>query len=138
MPYSSQFAIISKIKNIVRKTGRLLKNEATSGISEAIARKIQKSACDVMRNPDRQQLTPPYMVIAEQLQSQDPVIFRAAVFYLSAIAVNESQTTDNIVEILNKCIEKSNIGKEQLEYVKMKVAEIRRTTSKPSEVESVK
>ena len=72
------------------------------------------------------------MVIAEQLQSQDPIIFRAAVFYLSAIAVNESQTTDNIVEILNKCIEKSNIGKEQLEYVKMKGAEIRRTTTSKS------
>ena len=115
MPYSSQFAIINKIKNIVRKTGRLLKNEATSGISEAIARKIQKSACDVMRNPNREQLTPPYIVIAEQLQSQDPTIFRAAVFYLSAIAVNEPKTTDNIIEILNKCVEKSNNGKEQLE-----------------------
>ena len=130
MPYSSQFAIINKIKNIVRKTGRLLKNEATSGISEAIARKIQKSACDVMRNPNREQLTPPYIVIAEQLQSQDPTIFRAAVFYLSAIAVNEPKTTDNIIEILNKCVEKSNNGKEQLEYVKMKIAEIRRTAAK--------
>ncbi len=129
MPYSSQFAIISKIKNIVRKTGRFFTTDSASGISEAIARKIQKSAFDVASNPDTSSKTPPYMVIAEQLQSKDAQIFRSAVFYLTAIAINEPKTTDAILELLGKSIDNANQSKEQLEYVKMKVAEIRRATT---------
>ncbi len=130
MPYSSQFAIINKIKNLVRKTGRFFILDNNVGISEAIARKIQKSAYNVAHRPDTESLTPPYVIIAEQLQSKDAQIFRAAVFYLSAIAINEPKNTEAILEILGKSIDNARQSKEQIEYVKLKVAEIHRHSRK--------
>ena len=64
--FSPQFAIISKLKKIVTKTSTMLKGDKTAGITEAIARKIQKGAYEAEFRKDKESKTPPYLTIAEQ------------------------------------------------------------------------
>lgn len=128
--YSSQFAIIDKIKSIVKKTGHFFVPERNSGISEAIARKIQRSAYEVSKLPEKDVFTPPYLWIAEQLQSKDNQIFRGAVYYLADIAVNEAGHTDAILEILNKYASAAELLKEQTDYVKTKIAYVKKNRKK--------
>lgn len=123
--FTSQFAIINKIKHIVSRTGNLFRSEKNVGITEAIARKIQKSAYDAVTQEEKDSFTPPYMSIAEQLQSKNDQIFRGAVFYLHNIAINDGKSTEEIKEILEKTIENRNLTPQQTEYVKNKIADIK-------------
>lgn len=123
--FSPQFAIINKIKNIVSRTGNLFRGEKNVGITEAIARKIQKSAYDAMIEDEKDSFTPPYISIAEQLQSKNDQIFRGAVFYLHNIAVNEPKTTKEIKEILEKTLVANKLTPQQADYVKNKIADIK-------------
>ncbi len=126
---NSQFAIINKIKNIVRRTGHLFSANHNNGITEAIARKIQKSAYVVTHSKEEAAYTPPYLLIAEQLQSHDEQIFRGAVYYLSRIAVNEPKNRETIIDILGRCIDNSKRDQTQLDYIKSKIAEIRQAAA---------
>ena len=94
--FSPQFAIISKLKKIVTKTSTMLKGDKTAGITEAIARKIQKGAYEAEFRKDKESKTPPYLTIAEQLQSNDSQIYRASVYALRNIAKNEEKSKDAI------------------------------------------
>lgn len=123
--FTSQFAIINKIKEIVSRTGNLFRNEKNVGITEAIARKIQKSAYDAMIQEEKDSFTPPYLSIAEQLQSKNDQIFRGAVFYLHNIAVNEAKNTEEIKGILEKALATNKLTPQQADYVKNKLADIK-------------
>ena len=72
---------------------------------------------------------PPYLLIAEQLQSHDEQIFRGAVYYLSRIAVNEPKNRETIIDILGRCIDNSKRDQTQLDYIKSKIAEIRQAAA---------
>ncbi len=122
---SSQFAIINKIKSIVSRTGNLFRSEKNVGITEAIARKIQKSAYDAMTAEEKDSYTPPYISIAEQLQSKNDQIFRGAVFYLHNIAINEPKNAKEIKEILEKTLSANKLTPQQMDYVKNKIANIK-------------
>lgn len=128
--FTSQFAIINKIKNIVSRTGNLFRTEKNVGITEAIARKIQKSAYDALQEEEKETYTPPYYSIAEQLQSKNEQIFRGAVFYLHNIAVNEPKTTEDIIQILEKNLMSGKIDNQQAEYIKEKLKSIKAVANK--------
>lgn len=123
--FTPQFAIINKIKEIVSRTGNLFRNEKNVGITEAIARKIQKSAYDAMIQEEKDSFTPPYLSIAEQLQSKNDQIFRGAVFYLHNIAINEAKNTEEIKGILEKALATNKLTPQQADYVKNKLADIK-------------
>lgn len=123
--FTPQFAIINKIKEIVSRTGNLFRNEKNVGITEAIARKIQKSAYDAMIQEEKDSFTPPYLSIAEQLQSKNDQIFRGAVFYLHNIAINEAKNTEEIKGILEKALATNKLTPQQTDYVKNKLADIK-------------
>ena len=100
---SRNFGIINKLKNIVRKTGHVFfRSGRDKGITEAIARKIQKSAYESLHTKRKETFTPPYKEIAEQLQVADDMIYKAAVFRLSRIAANEDRLAADILSILEE------------------------------------
>ena len=122
--FSPQFAIISKLKKIVTKTSTMLKGDKTAGITEAIARKIQKGAYEAEFRKDKESKTPPYLTIAEQLQSNNSQIYRASVYALRNIAKNEEKSKDAILEILQKSAEKKSKNAELYNYTLDKIKEI--------------
>ena len=124
--FSQQFAIIEKIKGLVKKTGTtLFKTRKDTGISEDIAKKIQKSAYDLCHIREKDTLTPPYKIIAEQLQVEDDQIFRTAVFNMANIAMNEEKYAEDIIRILETSAEHHHRNKEQADYVDGKINAIK-------------
>lgn len=123
--FSKQMAIIAKLKSLVRKTGKFFGGKPDIGISEEIAKKIQKSSYDLSRRREKDSYTPPYMMVAEQLQIGEDQIFRGAVYTLAAIAMNEPKNAPAIIDILEKCIKEGSHSPEQIDYVKSKTAQIR-------------
>ena len=117
-----QFAIINRIKCLVKKTGSsFFRRRKDPGISEDIAKKIQKSAYDLSHLKQKDIITPPYLDIAEQLQVDDDQIFRAAVYNLTNIAVNEERYAAEIIKALEETSFQCNRSGEQLDYVKSKI-----------------
>lgn len=120
--YSKQNAIIAKIKGLVKKTGTtLFRTRKDPGISEDIAKKIQKSAYDLCHQCEKDTFTPPYKIIAEQLQVEDDQIFRAAVFSLANIAMNENKYAEDIIRILENTTEHHHRNPDQIGYVNGKI-----------------
>lgn len=117
-----QFAIINRIKCLVKKTGSsFFRRRKDPGISEDIAKKIQKSAYDLSHLKQKDIITPPYLDIVEQLQVDDDQIFRAAVYNLTNIAVNEERHAAEIIKALEETAFQCNRSGEQLDYVKSKI-----------------
>lgn len=105
-----------------KKTGSsFFRRRKDPGISEDIAKKIQKSAYDLSHLKQKDIITPPYLDIAEQLQVDDDQIFRAAVYNLTNIAVNEERYAAEIIKALEETAFQCNRSGEQLEYVKNKI-----------------
>lgn len=124
---SKQFAIISKIKNLVKRTGSSLfgSNIKNSGITEEIAKKIQRNAYDLSHKADKDTYTPSYLIIAEQLQVSDDQIFKAAVFNLTNVAIATKKYSSEILTLLDQYSKDNSQSFEKREYVKMKMGEIK-------------
>lgn len=121
---NKKYAIIHKLKNLVKKTGSFFYSRPDKGITEDIARKIQKSAYELSLKREKDTYTPPYKEIAAQLQVRDDQIFRAAVFNLVRIATNEDKTAADIISILKAQANDEKRSKEQQAYVRSKIEEI--------------
>lgn len=118
----SNFSIINKLKSIVRKTGSVFfRGDKDRGITEEIARKIQKSAYESIHTKHKETYTPPYKEVAEQLQVSDDMIYKAAVYRLSRIAANEDKLAADILSILDMQLQRVDRSKEQLDYVRAKM-----------------
>ena len=119
---STNFGIIKKLKSIVRKTGNVFfRSGRDKGITEEIARKIQRAAYEVSQTHHKETFTPPYKEIATQLQVQDEAIYRAAIYRLADVAVNEDRMALDILDILEQEIKKSSKSKEVKEYIQQKI-----------------
>lgn len=124
--FSKQFAIIDRIKSLVRKTTHpFRRNEREPQISEEIARKIQRSSYDLSHAKSKDTFTPPYKMISEQLQVEDEQIFRGAVFNLANIALTTGEYAGDIIKVLEKAMDKKLRTQEQLEYLKNKIDTIK-------------
>ena len=123
--YAKQFDVVRKIKAIVRLTGRAIRaHKRRNDISEAIARKIQRSAYDVSHTPKTEEYTPPYKSIAKQLQVRDIQIYKAAVYDLIEIAKQQAQYKDDILKTLNQQLKDNNIPLDVKEYIEHKISEL--------------
>ncbi len=119
---AQQFNLIHKIKSLVKKTSSsFFKKHNDFGISETIAKKIQVSAYDLSHGKDKLEVTPPYLDIVEQLHVEDDQIFKAAVYNLTNIALNETRYARSILEAFENVSKQSYRTKEQLDYLKAKI-----------------
>lgn len=124
--FNKQFAIIDKIKSLVKKTARpFQRSNGEPPISEEIARKIQKNSYDLSHSKIKETFTPAYKIITEQLQVDDDQIFRGAVFNLMNIALTTEEYANDIVHVLEKAMNKELRTQEQLEYLKSKISVIK-------------
>lgn len=122
------FAILNRIKALVKKTGSSwIRRKRETDISEKIAIKIQKNAYDMSLLKSKDAFTAPYLLIAEQLQVDDDQIFRAAVYNLAQIAINDSKLVKPISTILHKYTSEHSKTPAQQEYVKSKIEEINKS-----------
>ena len=122
MPSTTNFGIIKKLKSIVRKTGNVFFwSGRDKGITEEIARKIQRTAYEVSQTHHKETFTPPYKEIAKQLQVQDETIYRAAIYRLTDIAVNEDRMALDILEMLEQEVKKTSKNKDLQEYIQQKI-----------------
>lgn len=124
MDFSKQFAVINKLKSLV-KIPRSFRRHSENQISEDIAKKIQKSSYEKSHQEQTDSFTPPYKEIAAQLQVTNEQIFRAAVFHLTDIAINRKKYAEPILELLEKSLEDKIRTKEQLDYVRSKIMQIK-------------
>ena len=125
MDFSKQFAVINKLKSLVKIPRSFRHIGEDNHISEAVAKKIQKSSYEKTHHLEEDKYTPPYKEIAEQLQVKNDQIFHAAVFNLTNIALNRKQYTADILNILEKTLEDKLKTKEQLDYLRGKILQIK-------------
>ncbi len=125
MDFSKQFAIIGKLKSLVKFPKRFYRGGVDNQISEDIAKKIQKSSYDKSHKSQVDSFTPPYKEIAAQLQVSNDQIFKAAVFNLINIAINRKQYAAPVLSVLEKTLDDKTKTKEQLDYVREKIMQIR-------------
>ena len=119
------FAVINKLKSLVKLPKSFRKHGEETQISEDIAKKIQKSSYEKTHLIQEDNFTPPYKELAQQLQATNDQIFRAAIFNLTNIALSRKQYTAAIIEILEKSLEDKIRTKEQLDYIRSKLMQIK-------------
>lgn len=119
--FTKQFAIIEKLKSLVRKTPGFRRKPVDNQISEEVARKIQKNSYDQSHTKIKDTFTPPYKLIEEQLEVEDDQIYRAAVFNMANIGANCKKYASDIISSLEKSLEKEFRTTEQKDYVRERV-----------------
>lgn len=125
--FAKQFAIIERLKSLVRRTPGFRRKAEHNQISEDVARKIQKNSYEQSHRKEKDSFTPTYKTIAEQLQVEDDQIFRAAVFNLANIGANNKKYASEIINILEKSLENEVRTNEQAQYVKERVEFIKKS-----------
>lgn len=126
--FSKQFAIIHKIKSIVkgRTDKAVLPSANQESISQKIANRIQNTAYEHLKSKSKKDsYTPTYLVIAEQLGVDNNQIFFAAVFTLSRIAVSKKSYKKPILDILTNTLKDNNDNEDRTSYVSQKIDEIK-------------
>ena len=118
-----QFAIINRIKCLVKKDRFVLFPDAAKipAYPKTLPKKFKNPPYDLSHLKQKDIITPPYLDIAEQLQVDDDQIFRAAVYNLTNIAVNEERYAAEIIKALEETAFQCNRSGEQLDYVKSKI-----------------
>lgn len=125
--FAKQFAIIERLKSLVRRTPGFRRKADHVQISEDVARKIQKNSYEQSHKKAKDSYTPPYKTIAEQLQVEDDQIFRAAVFNLANIGANSKKYASEIISILEKSLDNELRTEDQAQYVKERVDFIKKS-----------
>ena len=122
--YATQYAIIEHIKNFVRNTGRPWRKRNESGISENVARRIQKKSYERSLRELDNSFYPPYLKIAEQLQVTNEQIFCAAAFNLGETAVNVARYRNHIAQILQDSLKNPDLNPVQIKAVDVALQKI--------------
>ena len=125
--YLKKTSILSRLKNIVAKTRRLLswrnkvKDEQLSAVD---ARDIQQDVFTHNKNLRHNIYTPPYIELAAQLLVHEQQIFEAAASQLTAIAKSRCKYAPEIKSIFAEVIAGRKLSEEKINYLNKKIEEI--------------
>ncbi len=126
MDFSKQFAVIRKLKSLVKMTTSFRRQDSDKKqVTEDIAKKIQKSSYEKSHKEYADSFTPPYKTIAEQLQVSNEQIYQAAVFNLTTIALNRKAYAKEILQLLETAEEDKIRTPEQKAYTQSKIEQIK-------------
>ena len=117
--------IIGKIKSLVEKTSNSFFSRKEPNITEDVARKIQKTDFELHKKDEKSALTPPYLTVIEQLETDDEQLFQAAAFTLANIALNEKKYAGNIISALEKSTGFDTKNDNRIRYVHDKIEKIK-------------
>ncbi len=94
-------------------------------ISPKKAHQIQKQSYLTSSLQIEKSCTPPYILIALQLKSPEEQVFKAAVYYLHAIAVNQPKYRQIIINIMEEYIKNNPQHTARAEYLRQKSGNLR-------------
>lgn len=123
--FAGQFAIIEHIKNFAKNSGRPWRKRDDEGISEGVAKRIQKKSYERSRRGLDTTSYPPYLKIAEQLQVNNEQIFCAAVFNLTETALNIKRYRNHIAQLLEQSKENTDLTAAQIKTVDAALQKLR-------------
>ncbi|MBE6444684.1 MAG: hypothetical protein E7019_01300 [Alphaproteobacteria bacterium] len=119
--------IIAKIKKLVAQSGRNIIWRAKTkdnDISEKIAQKIQKNSYDFSLLKKKDTYTPPYQILAKQLQVEDDQIFRAAAHAIANIALGRPKYAPEIRTLLEDYLLQDKLPQSRRDYIRLKLFEL--------------
>lgn len=119
--------ILNRIRKLVAATGRGIvwrSHAKDNDISKKIAQKIQKNSYDYSLLKKNDSYTPPYLILADQLQVEDDQIFRAAVHAIVNIAAGRPKYSQEIRDLLEQYLQQDNVSQPRRDYVRLKLFEI--------------
>ena len=120
-------SILSRLKNIVSKTKRLMSWRAKikdENVSAFDARDIQQDIYTHNKNIRHNTYTPPYIELAAQLLVHEQQIFEAAATKLTAIAKTRRKYAPEIKSIFAEVIAGRKLSEEKINYLNKKIEEI--------------
>lgn len=123
--FAGQFAIIEHIKNFVKNSGRPWRKRDDGGISEGVAKRIQKKSYERSCRGLDTSSYPPYLKIAEQLQVNNEQIFCAAVFNLTETALNIKRYRNHIAQLLEQSKDNADLTAAQIKTVDAALQKLR-------------
>lgn len=108
-------------KSFFAKVLRLIiSNSGTKKIKKISAQKAISLQKDYIKNLSKTKIdicTPPYVEISKHLTNDKTEIFKAAVYYLNAIAENEPRYKTPIISILRHYKEKNKRPQDDIDYL---------------------
>jgi len=118
--------VVNRLKNIMTKAGKKILHKHSPASTEVNTRQT------VTRNIRRQesasgQITPSYLLIAEQLNADHEQIFQAAVYNLVKIAQNRPRYRKNILSLLQEKAAERSWDKNTAAYLNAEIARIKNT-----------
>ena len=123
--FAGQFAIIEHIKNFVKNSRRPWRKRDDGGISEGVAKRIQKKSYERSCQGLDTSSYPPYLKIAEQLQVNNEQIFCAAVFNLTETALNIKRYRNHIAQLLEQSKDNADLTAAQIKTVDAALQKLR-------------
>lgn len=127
MAENTKSGIIAKIKKLVSQSGRTIiwrGKTKDNDISEKIAQKIQKSSYDYSLLKKKDTFTPPYLILADQLQVEDDQIFRAAAHAIANIALGRPKYSKEIRDLLENYLLQEDLPQSRRDYIRLKLFEL--------------
>ena len=127
MAENTKSGIIAKIKKLVSQSGRTIiwrGKTKDNDISEKIAQKIQKSSYDYSLLKKKDTFTPPYLILADQLQVEDDQIFRAAAHAITNIALGRPKYYKEIRDLLENYLLQEDLPQSRRDYIRLKLFEL--------------
>ena len=127
MADTPQKGILNRIRKLVAATGRGIvwrSRAKDNDISKKIAQKIQKNSYDYSLLKKNDSYTPPYLILADQLQVEDDQIFRAAVHAIVNIAAGRPKYSQEIRDLLEQYLQQDDVSQPRRDYVRLKLFEI--------------
>ena len=124
---NTKSGIIAKIKKLVVQSGRNIIWRAKTkdnDISEKIAQKIQKNSYDFSLLKKKDTYTPPYQILANQLQVEDDQIFRAAAHAIANIALGRPKYAPEIRTLLEDYLLQDKLPQGRRDYIRLKLFEL--------------
>lgn len=117
--------LVHKIKKLMAAAGNKILNKTNAAtVSIGAAKQIQRNTVVRAGDGEKSQITPPYLLVAEQLDSPQEQIFQSAVYNLAKIALNHRHYRKDILELLHRKATDVFLSKMSQELLAAKIAEL--------------
>ncbi len=124
---SAKTSVLSRLKNIVTKTKRLIswrRSIKDEHMTADDAQDIQHDVFTHTQNIRHTQYTPPYIELAAQLLVSEQQIFEAAATKLTIIAQTRRKYAPEIKSIFAEIVANHKLSEEKIDYLNRKLKQI--------------
>ncbi len=124
---------VNKIKKLAKKTKQdfWVKTQKDS-FNEELAKKIQKIEHKKSKTVSTKNCSPTYLSISNNLNESNEQVFKAGVYNLTKIAINNQQYRKDILQILEEQLKNNKYSQRLMGYLAIKISIIK-NLEEPSE-----